>query len=122
MRWEPKLIEGTEIIRAFPRPSSRETLNDCSDESSGNTSNVPDGSRLLITEAPSLLKSSATSGRLTRGDRSFLITCGCLSDDEATTSGIGLDDSLCSTVGTGCGAGGACRGSLVANCLFSAGP
>jgi hypothetical protein len=106
MRCEPKLIEGTEIVRAFPRPSSRETLNDCCVESSGRTSNSPTGSRPLITVARWLLKSSATSDRLTLNVRSFLIVCGRLSGDDANNGGAGFGSCFGSTVCTDCGGAG----------------
>jgi hypothetical protein len=36
-RCDPKLTEGTEIVRELPLPSSSETLRDCNDAPMGNT-------------------------------------------------------------------------------------
>lgn len=64
IRCEPNLTVGTEIVRAFPCPSSSETLSDCSDASIGKTPLAPAGSNPVKTSARWLLKSTVTIGRL----------------------------------------------------------
>jgi hypothetical protein len=61
-RCEPKLTGGKEIIRAFPRPSSSETLTDCNDASIGNTVSLFSAGRAFeITFARWLLKSATAN-------------------------------------------------------------
>src|SRR5215217_3499004 len=89
---------GTEMVRAFPRPSSSDTLNGSKDASIGNAADVPTASIPLITSARSLLKSAATNGRLflepAETERSGLLDCGRL-------SGIPATNFLFGSMGTG---------------------
>jgi hypothetical protein len=97
------VIVGTEMIRAFPRPSSSETLSDCNDASIGNA--VEAATLPLITSARSLLKSTVATVRLffavAGTGRSFLIPGGLF-------AGTLAENSCGFTVGFGLSTGPGC--------------
>src|SRR5215208_6038495 len=93
------------MVRAFPRPSSSETLSDCNDASIGKA--VDAATLPLITSARVLLKSTVATGRLffdpVCGGRSFLILCGLLAGIAAENScGFTADFRVSTTFGAGC--------------------
>jgi hypothetical protein len=84
-RCEPKLIVGTEIVRALPLPSSIETFNDCNEASIGKMADCRCESD--ITDAPSLARSIDASDGFGLAKRSPLFLRGT-SVEATTTDGV----------------------------------
>ena len=108
-RCEPKLIVGTEIVRALPWPSSIETLNDCNEASTGKIAACRCESENSV--APSLARSRTAIGRFGCTGLSFLILRGA--SFEATA---GRCTNGCSLTSTGLGAGPVGCSSRTATC------